>query len=114
MNKIVKGFLLMLAVIFTALQGGNVVWAATIITAVCVGIGYFVKNIWFSSVSEDGVFDWRDIASALILAVVAAVSESIGQIVVGGIIEWGEMVKIIVAALFTYFSTTFFSGAKRY
>jgi len=72
-SKLMKGILMMGAVIFAAIQTGDIVWPVTFITSACVGIGYFAKNLWFESASSDNVFDWRDVASALIISAVAAI-----------------------------------------
>lgn len=112
-NKIVKGLLMGLSVIFAAMQTGDIVWASVIITSICVMVGYWVKNWWFSSVSEDGVFDWRDIASALLLLVVASVPESISQIVIDGSIDLSQLMTVIGTVIFTYFTATFFSTGKK-
>jgi hypothetical protein len=112
-NKIVKGLLLMASSIFVAIQAGDVVWGVTLLTAACIGVGYFTKNVFFPSVSEDGVFDWRDVASAAILAVVAAIGDSVGQIFQGGQFYLQQLLSVIGAAVFTYFSTTFFGAAKK-
>lgn len=113
-NKIVKGLLMGLSVIFAATQNTEtVVWAGVILTSVCVTIGYYAKNWWFESVSDDGVFDWRDVASALIIMVVAAVPESINQIVVDGAINAAQLLKVVVSVIFTYFTATWYSNAKK-
>lgn len=111
-NKVVKGILLMLGVVFAAMQTGDVIWPAVIISAVAVGGGYFVKNIFFQSVSEDGVFDWRDVASALLLAVFATLGESINSFVIDNHLDWLLLIKTIGTVVMTYFSTTFFEKPK--
>jgi hypothetical protein len=108
-TKIVKGILLMIGVVFTAFQSGNIVWAATIITAVCLGLGYFAKNVWFPSVSDDGVFDWRDVVSALVLSIVATIGTMIGDLVVNDSVNWLLLAKTIVTVVITYFTATFFA-----
>lgn len=113
MNKIVKGILLIVGVIFTAAQAGNVDWASTLISAICVGLGYFAKNVWFSSVSEDGVFDWRDIASALIIAIVTSVGQSVSTLVINGVVDWILLGKTVLAVVITYFTATYFSPATK-
>lgn len=113
-NKIVKGLLMGLSVIFAATQNPEtVVWAGVILTSICVTLGYYAKNWWFESASEDGVFDWRDVASALIILVVTAIPESINQIVVDGVINTGQLLKVVASVIFTYFTATFFSTGKR-
>jgi hypothetical protein len=111
-QKIVKGLLMALALIFTDYQNGEIVWAASILAASCVLVGYYAKNWWFPSVSEDGVMDWRDIASALIVAAVAAVSDSISSLVVDGQIIWLDLAKTVGAVVWTYIVGTYFSKAK--
>lgn len=113
MNKIVKGLLLIVGVIFAALQSGDIVWPATLISAACVGLGYFAKNVWFPSVSDDGTFDWRDIASALILAVVTTISESISSLIINGAVDWMLLIKTVGTVVITYFTATFFAPAKK-
>lgn len=107
MNKFVKGIALMIMVIFAALQTPPVIWASTIILAIVVGGGYFVKNYLLPSNSIAGQFNWRDVLSTLILAVLAAVGDSIGAIVVGGVISWALLGKTILYVVGTYFTTTF-------
>ena len=112
-SKLMKGILMMGAVIFAAIQTGDIVWPVTLITAACVGIGYFAKNWWFESASTDNVFDWRDVASALIMAAVVAIPESIGQIVVNGVFNLSGLLAVIGSVIMTYFTATFFSGIKK-
>ena len=113
MTKFVKGLLLMAGVILTALQSSvPPVWAVTIITTVCVGIGYYVKNYYIPSTSVQGELNWGDILSGMILAIVAGVSNSLSELVISGIVVWGALFKIIGTVSITYLTTTFFSGTK--
>lgn len=109
MNKFVKGILLVIGVFLTAIEAGNVVWPVTITTAVVVGVGYAVKNIWLPSVSADGKFDWQDIASAVILAVTVAIGDSIATLVTNGVMDWLLLGKTILSVVITYFTATYFA-----
>lgn len=111
-QKFVKGILLILGVFLAAVQTGNVVWPVTIITAICLGGGYFVKNIWFQSASEDQVFDWRDVISAILLSIFATIGDSVGNYVVGNLVDITALLKTIGTIVLTYFGTTFFENAK--
>jgi hypothetical protein len=109
-SKFFKGILLMASVIFTALQTGNVVWISTILSAVLVGVGYYVKNYLLPSNSIEGSLTWRDILSGVLLAVVAGLSDSISSLIVNGVIVWPLLGKTVLTVTITYFTATFFSG----
>ena len=100
----------MASVIFTALQSGNVVWSSTILSAVLVGSGYYVKNYLLPSNSTEGSLTWRDILSGVLLAVIAGLSDSISSLVINGVIVWSLLGKTVLTVTITYFTTTFFSG----
>jgi hypothetical protein len=109
-SKFVKGLLLMASVIFSALQTGNVIWASTIILTVCVGISYYIKNYLMPSDSIEGQLNWKNIISALILAIVTGLTDSIASLVVNGVINWGLLWTTVTSVVVTYLGTTFFSG----
>ena len=112
MQKIIKGLLMALAYLFADYTAGTF-GAASYVVAVSFLIGYYAKNWWFPSVSEDGVFDWRDIVSSIIIALSVAVPEAVGQFIVNGFIVWKELFTVIGTVVFTYFTGTFFSSAKK-
>lgn len=112
-QKFVKGILLMAAVFFTAYQNPDFILASTLISMVCVGIGYYVKNYLMPSDSPGGLITWRDILSGLILTIVAAVGDSIGSLVVNGMVDWGALYKMALGVAITYFTTTFFSSVPQ-
>jgi hypothetical protein len=109
-SKLVKGLLLIAGVFFTALQNPPVVWAITIITAILIGGSYFVKNYLSPSVSPSGTLSWQDILSAVLLAIFAAVSNSLTSLVVNGVIIWSLLGKTVISVIITYITTTYFSG----
>jgi magnesium-transporting ATPase (P-type) len=109
-SKFVKGLLLMASVVFAALQTGNVIWASTIILTICVGITYYVKNYLSPSDSPEGQLNWKNIISALILAVATGVSDSIATLIVNGTLNWGLLWTTVSSVVVTYLGTTFFSG----
>jgi hypothetical protein len=109
-SKLFKGILLIASVIFTAFQNGNVVWASTIISAICVGASYFVKNYLMPSDSTQGTLTWKDILSGVLLSVVAAIGDSVSSLVINGVIAWSLLGKTVISVAITYFTTTFFSG----
>ncbi|MFA5432909.1 MAG: hypothetical protein WC319_08565 [Candidatus Paceibacterota bacterium] len=112
MKKFIKGLLMALAALFADYSAGTF-GTASYIVAGCLLVGYYAKNWWFPSVSEDGVFDWRDIASAVILALSVAIPESISQFIVDGAIVWKELFSVIIAVVGTYFTGTFLAKAKK-
>lgn len=112
-SKIVKGILLMLGPIFLALQTPETtIWAGVIITSLCLGIGYYVKNYLLPSDAPEGSLGWKEILSAVILAIVAAVSASITDLVASGAVNWGLLLKTVGTSVLTYLTTTFFSGKQ--
>lgn len=111
--KLVKGLIMAAMMVFAQYQTGEIVWAASLITAVTFFIGYAVKNAWLPSISEDGVFDWRDMLSAVVLAVVVAVGDAVGDLVINGVIAWGDLAQMIISVVVTYFTGTFFGNAKK-
>lgn len=102
----------MASIIFAAIQAGSVVWPVVITTAVLSGIAYYVKNYLAPSGSGEGVLNWKDILSGLILAVVAGMSDSITQWITNDVIDWSLAAKTAGSLIVTYFVTTFFSGHK--
>jgi len=62
--------------------------------------------------APEGQLGWKEIVSALILAVVAAVSTSITDLVASGAVNWGLLLKTVGTAVLTYITTTFFSGKQ--
>jgi len=113
MKKLVKGLLMAAALMFADYTGGNFVFASSLLVAIAFLLGYWAKNWWFPSVSEDGVFDWRDVASAILIALSVAIPESISQLVVDGFIVWKELVIVTGTVVFTYISGTWMSNAKK-
>ena len=109
-GKFIKGLAMMIMILVAALQSPPVVWASTIIMMIITGGGYFVKNYLLPSTSVAGQFNWRDWLGLLILAVLTAVGESIGTIVVGGVLLWSALGKTVLYVIGTYFTTTFLMG----
>lgn len=94
------------AMIFTAIQTGDVVWPVLLVTTGAFLAGYLVKNAIWPSISDDGIFDWRDIVSAAIIAACAAIPETVNQWFVGDVIDWVQIMQITGAAVFTYITGT--------
>ena len=113
MKKLVKGLLMAASLIFADYTGGDFVLASSLLVAIAFLLGYWAKNWWFPSVSEDGVFDWKDVASAILIALSVAIPEGISQIVVDGFIVWKELVIVTGTVVFTYISGTWMSNAKK-
>ena len=107
MNKVIKGLMMAAAMVFTAMQGPDFIWQITAVTTGAFFIGYLVKNAIWPSISDDGVFDWRDIASAAIIAACAAIPETVNQWFVGDAVNWLQVAKIAGVAVFTYLTATF-------
>jgi hypothetical protein len=106
-QKIIKGLLMAASYLFVDYNAGTF-GAASWVIASCFLLGYYVKNWWFPSASEDGLFDWKDVASALILAISIGVPEAVDQFIINGSIVWKEMVLAVTTIVFTYFTSTFF------
>src|SRR5690606_30864811 len=109
MQKIVKGLLMALALIFADWQITGAFETASIVVAFAFLIGYYAKNWWFPSASTDGVFDWRDTVSIVLIALSVAIPDAITQIVVENAINWKELGTVVVTVVFTYFTGTYFS-----
>lgn len=112
-NKFWKGIFLMLSVLVAAIQSENIVWTATLVTMVLVGGQYYIKNYLMPSTSDEGKVSWKDVLSTVLLAIIAGLSDSIGQFIVNGAIVWSIVGKTIMSVVITYFTTTFFAGAKK-
>ena len=110
--KFIKGLLLAASMLFAQWQTGDLSLSA-IIVAVSFLIGYYAKNWWFPSVSTDGVMDWRDWLSAVLIGLSAAIPEAISQIVVGNAIVWGELVSVVGTVLFTYITATYVQKSNK-
>jgi len=112
-SKFVKGIILILGVFFTAYQNPPIIWTITIITAICVGGTYFVKNYFSPSVTPTGTLDWKDVLSALLLAIFTAVFNSLSSNFVSGVIIWSLLGKTVLSVVITYITTTFFAGQTK-
>ena len=112
LQKIVKGLLMTASLLFADFQTSGNISTASVIVAVAFLLSYYAKNWWFPSVSEDGVFDWRDITSAILVALSVAIPDAITQIVVDGVVMWKELLMVTGTVVFTYFTGTYFSKAK--
>lgn len=109
MNKFVKGIILMLGIILAGIQTPPVVWASVLLATVLVGTGYYVKNYLMPSVTATGQLSWQDVLSTIILAVVAALSDSLSALVVNGVIVWALVGKTALTTAIAYVTTTYFS-----
>jgi hypothetical protein len=112
MQKIIKGLLMTAAMLLTEWQLTGNFETASILVASAFLIGYYAKNWWFPSASTDGVFDWKDVLSAILVAISVAIPESIAQIIVENAINWKELLTVVGTVVFTYFTGTYFSKAK--
>jgi len=112
LQKIVKGLLMAAALLFADFQISGNIETASVVVAAAFLIGYYAKNWWFPSVSIDGVFDWRDVASAILVALSVAIPDAITQIVVDGIVIWKDLLLVTGTVVFTYFTGTYFSKAE--
>lgn len=114
MKKLVKGLLMAASLVFADYtSGGDFVLTSSLLLAIAFLIGYWAKNWWFPSVSEDGVLDWRDGASAILIGLSVAVPEYINQLVVNGAVIWGELFTLVGTVIFTYIAGTWMSNAKK-
>lgn len=103
----------MAGVIFAAIQTGNVVWASVIITTICVGATYYVKNYLVPSLSSnasEGQLGWKNILSAVILAVLTAIGDSVSNLVINGAVNWGLMWSTVISVVATYLGASLFTG----
>jgi hypothetical protein len=60
-----------------------------------------------------GQLDWKDVISALLIAIFATVSNSIADLIVNGAVDWVSLKNIVIGVVCTYLSTTFFVGAPK-
>jgi magnesium-transporting ATPase (P-type) len=112
-NKFWKGIFLMLSVLVAAIQSGQIVWAVTFVTMFLVGAQYYVKNYFLPSDSLEGSVNRKDVVSTILLAIIAGLSDTIGQFIVNGVIILPIVGKTVLSVIVTYFTTSFFSGAKK-
>lgn len=83
--------------------------AEAIVFAVTVAgstIVYIAKNFVFPSISVLGVFDLRDVISAVILAVGTGLSEYVGILIAGAQFTWSGLLTAVVTVIAGYFMKT--------
>jgi hypothetical protein len=112
-TKFIKGLIVMAGVLIMAMQNQPIVWAVVIITTVCAGIGYYVKNYFMPSNSIEGELTLKDMISAIALAICVAVPNSIAEIVINGVIDWEAMLQVVIGVITPYLGTTYFVGQKK-
>jgi hypothetical protein len=112
MTKFLKGLLIAASMIFANWQTEGSLSFSIVLVAIAFLLGYYAKNWWFPSVSDDGVLDWRDWVSAVLIGLSAAIPEYISQIIVDGAIVWRELLTVVGTVLFTYITSTFTQKAK--
>lgn len=105
--KFIKGLLLAASMLFANWQVEGTLSVSAVLVAGAFLIGYYAKNWWFPSASEDGVFDWRDVLSAILVGLSAAIPEYISQIVVDNVVVWPELLAVVGTVVFTYITATF-------
>jgi hypothetical protein len=112
-SKLLKGILLIIGVFYTAYMNPPVILATTIITAICIGGTYFVKNFYAPSTSSTGTLNLQDVVSTLLLAIFVALENSIASYIVSGAIVISLLVKTVLSVVITYITTTFFAGQTK-
>ena len=112
--KFVKGLLLAASMLFANWQIEGDVSIASLLVAVAFLFGYYAKNWWFPSVSEDGIFDWKDVFSAVLIGISVAIPESISQIIVYDQIVWRELFSVVGVVVFTYVTATYVQDGEKF
>lgn len=89
----------------------TIVFAVTVVGSTLV---YMSKNWLFPSISVLGVFDVRDVLSALFLGIGTGFSEYVGVLIAGAPFTWSGLLTAVVTVIAGYFmKTKFLQGEKQ-
>jgi len=110
-QQFVKGLLMTLVgVVVTAVTHGSS-WAIILITLIGTALVYTGKNAipFLHSDSPAGELNFKNILSALLIAIGTGIVEAIATIVQNNVIDWVILGKVVLSITFTYLGTTLFS-----
>lgn len=105
-DKLTKGLVMIGSMVLAAISAGNVNWTMTLFSVILFAISYGVKNWLMPSTSTAGQFNLRDVASALILAVVAGLTDVLPTLIAGNKIMWGLVGTTVLGVVLSYFGIT--------
>lgn len=107
-----KGLLMALvAVVVAAFSTAPIDFLLLAVTAVCTIITYFGKNMisWLHSDSPPASLSLINIASGVLIAIGAALTESVGTYLINGAILWPVVLNVTAYTAGTYLLSTFFA-----
>lgn len=104
-------FMALIAVVVAAFSTQPIDYLLLAITAVCAILTYSGKNLIavLHSDSPPGVLSLINLVSGVLVALGAGILESIGLYLIGGVILWPIVLKVVLATTFTYLGGTFFA-----
>ena len=87
--------------------------AYILIVTVVFSATYAVKNFFLPSDSSEGVANWKDIVSGIIIAVCAALSTFAANLLTDVDFSWKILGVTIIGAVVGYFTKTIPQGVKK-
>ena len=112
-TQFLKGLLMTLIGVFVAAWSQQpVVWSVLAITLIGTALTYIGKNaiVPLQSDSPPGTLNWKNILSALLIAIGSGVTEAVATIAGTGVINWNLLLKVVLSVTFTYLGSTVFAG----
>jgi len=111
-QQFLKGLLMaLMAVVVVAFSQTPIMWATLIITLIGTALLYAGKNAFtaLQSDSPAGSLSWKNIVSALLVAIGSGIIESVALIAGTGAIDWLILGKVVLSITFTYLGGTLFA-----
>ena len=104
-------FLTLMSIIVVAFSQTPIDYLLLAITAVCTILTYSGKNLIavLHSDSPAGALSLINLVSGVLVAVGTGALESVGLLIINGVILWSVVWKVVLATLFTYLGSTFFA-----
>ncbi len=101
----------LMAIIVTYFSQSPVEWGTMTVVLIGTALVYTGKNAFPSlqSDSPSGTLNWKNIVSAVIIAVGTGLVTYVGQIVAGDVIDWIMMLKVAGSVTLTYLGSTLFT-----
>jgi len=104
-------FMLVIGILMTALGQTPINYALVIVTVVASLLPYIGKNliVFFTSTSPAGQFNWVNVLSGLLIALGTGITDYVGQIIAGSVINWPVLWHVVIGVTLTYVTATFFA-----
>ena len=111
--QFLKGLLMTLVGVVVVAWGQQpLVWSMLAITLIGTALTYIGKNalVPLQSDSPPGSLNFKNIVSALLIAIGSGITEAVATIAGTGVIDWNILLKVVLSVTFTYLGSTVFAG----